>query len=135
MKKLLISGAVSIYIASTVLFCFLTVRWAEPSATQKEGGGFDMNATDLGVMCIGAAYPSMGIELADSRDNEGQPSQETDGTDTDLGGENGRDQSQGQDEQEPVVTGDDPLVLIVHTHATESYLPASSGNYLSLIHI
>lgn len=46
-----------------------------------------MNATDLGVMCIGAAYPSMGIELADSRDNEGQPSQETDGTDTDLGGE------------------------------------------------
>ncbi len=64
MKKLLISGAVSIYVISTVLFCFLTVRWGgEPAGAKTEGGGLDMNATDLGVMCISAAYPSMGKSL------------------------------------------------------------------------
>lgn len=30
---------------------------------------------------------------------------------------------------ETVIFGKDPAVLIVHTHATESYLPSSGGNY------
>lgn len=33
------------------------------------------------------------------------------------------------DDKEPRVFGKDPVVLIVHTHATESYLPSSEGNY------
>lgn len=32
-------------------------------------------------------------------------------------------------DSEPRVFGKDPVVLIVHTHATESYLPSSEGNY------
>lgn len=131
MKKLLISGAVSIYVISTVLFCFLTVRWGGEPAGAKTEGGLDMNATDLGVMCISAAYPSMGIELADSRDNEEQPPEQN--SEKDLKDDSGSTNEASQDQQteNPVVTGEEPLVLIVHTHATESYLPASGGNYHS----
>ncbi|MFR2966038.1 MAG: hypothetical protein ACLTK0_06445, partial [Anaerovoracaceae bacterium] len=67
-----------------------------------------MSATDLGVMCINTSYPSMGIQLADSRDNENP--QETDGG---SGTEATAPESETGDD--PVVTGDEPLVLIVHT--------------------
>ena len=66
----------------------------------------------------------MGIQLADSRDNENP--QETDGG---SGTEATAPESETGDD--PVVTGDEPLVLIVHTHATESYLPQSGGNFHS----
>ena len=136
MKRFIASGAIIVYALSVIVFC--TVLPAGEKAT----------ATDFGVMCINAVYPSASIELADSRDNENL---------AETGGENSDGQSGGDDKDvvvseeessDPVVLGDDPLVLIVHTHATESYLPASGSNFhskgeentvrdvgLSLIHI
>lgn len=117
MKKILASSAVLIYIVSTVFFCgFGVSQTAESDSGEKT---HDVSATDLGVMCINTSYPSMGIMLADSRDNE-EPQEST-----------GESEVQSQPSEEPVVIGDDPLVLIVHTHATESYLPQSSGNFHS----
>ena len=39
--------------------------------------------------------------------------------------------SPNDDEPEPVVFGKEPAVLILHTHATETYLPSDEGNYHS----
>ena len=82
---------------------------------------FGMTATDIGVMCISAAYPSMDIKLADSRDNEESNAEnpiETVESEKESADTTGNNQ----------VTGE-PRVLIIHTHATESYLPSSQGNF------
>ena len=58
MKKLIASGAVIVYAISAIVFSMVL-----PS-------GEKATATDFGVMCINAVYPSASIEFADSRDNE-----------------------------------------------------------------
>ena len=115
MKRFVASGAVVIYVASVIIFCAMIPRDSEATATE------------FGVMCINAVYPTMAIEFADSRDNEEIQSEEeaaTDETRQVVVSEQAKD-------PEPVVLGDEPAVLILHTHATESYLPTSEGNYHS----
>lgn len=106
-----------IYLLSTVFFC----------SSNEEGaadfGNLGMTASDFGVMCISTAYPNLNLELADSRDNENSLA------DGSGNNKNGADLLDEEEKPEPVVFGDEPAVLIVHTHATESYLPASEGNY------
>lgn len=130
MKKLLARSAVLIYIVSTFFFYNAYAQKAEmagagaDSQQETEEQSRRVSATDLGVMCINTSYPSMGIQLADSRDNENP--QEGSG-----GSEGETTTPENQDGDDPVVSGDEPLVLIVHTHATESYLPQSGGNFHS----
>ena len=117
MRKVIASGAIIVYMISVVTFCLLLPKEGEKAT-----------ATDFGVMCINAVYPSASIELADSRDNEDVPGEEGGGTDQDT---SGGDDAQNEEKSDPVVLGDEPLVLIVHTHATESYLPQSGSNFHS----
>ncbi len=117
MRKVIASGAIIVYMISVVTFCLLLPKEGEKAT-----------ATDFGVMCINAVYPSASIELADSRDNEDVPGEEGGGTDQDT---SGCDDAQNEEKSDPVVLGDEPLVLIVHTHATESYLPQSGSNFHS----
>lgn len=129
MRKLIARSAVLIYIVSTFFFYNAYAQKAQTAGADLDAQQTDqqerkVSATDLGVMCINTSYPSMGIQLADSRDNENP--QETDGG---SGAEATAPESETGDD--PVVTGDEPLVLIVHTHATESYLPQSGGNFHS----
>lgn len=130
MKKLLARSAVLIYIVSTFFFYNAYAQKAETagagadSQQKTEEQSRRVSATDLGVMCINTSYPSMGIQLADSRDNENP--QEGSG-----GSEGEATTPENPDGDEPVISGDEPLVLIVHTHATESYLPQSGGNFHS----
>lgn len=82
----------------------------------KNVPGIGMNGTNLAAMCLGNSLPSMEIIEQDATEAS---------TKTAVTKET---------EEEPVVkkvkkkTGK-PQVLIVHTHATESYLPATEGNY------
>ncbi len=117
MRKVIASGAIIVYMISVVTFCLLLPKEGEKAT-----------ATDFGVMCINAVYPSASIELADSRDNEDVPGEEGGGTDQET---SGGDDAQNEEKSDPVVLGDEPLVLIVHTHATESYLPQSGSNFHS----
>lgn len=123
MRKLAVRGAIIVYAMSAAIFCAILPK------------GEKATATDLGVMCINAVYPSASIEFADSRDNESMS--ETDGADNAGEIENaGNGETDGNtavsgESTEPVVLGDEPLVLIVHTHATESYLPESGSNFHS----
>lgn len=106
-----------IYLLSTVFFCSSDEKGA------ADFGDMGMTASDFGVMCISTAYPNLNLELADSRDNENSLAD---------GSGNNKNDAELLDEEEkpePVVFGDEPAVLIIHTHATESYLPASEGNY------
>lgn len=120
MRKTLSKVVLLTYLVST--FFFYNFMVVEDVAIP----GFEdlsMTATDLGVMCISTAYPSMGLKLADSRDNDGEFS----------GGkmetlENNHDKDK-EDSKDVVISSEEPKVLIVHTHATESYLPASGGNF------
>lgn len=124
MKKFLAGATILIYAISTVFFFNLQVKQAETAmagvATVEKDRG--MSATDLGVMCINTSYPSMGIQLADSRDNEGYEEE--------SGGE-AKPAEENKAKEETVVPTGEPQVLIVHTHATESYLPHSGGNFHS----
>lgn len=117
MRKVIASGAIIVYMISVVTFCLLLPKEGEKAT-----------ATDFGVMCINAVYPSASIELADSRDNEDVPGEEGGGTDQET---SGGDDADNEEKSVPVVLGDEPLVLIVHTHATESYLPQSGSNFHS----
>lgn len=106
-----------IYLLSTVFFCSSNEKGA------ADFGNLGMTASDFGVMCISTAYPNLNLELADSRDNENSLA------DGSGNNKNGADLLEEEEKPEPVVFGDEPAVIIVHTHATESYLPASEGNY------
>ena len=106
----------AVYLLSTIFFnSFAGVSLENPFGGEKKD--FSFSATDLGVMCISSAYPSVDIKLADSRDNENV--QEDVSLET----------VDSMKENENVEVTGEPRVLILHTHATESYLPASSGNF------
>ena len=149
MKKNFLRGLLAVYAASTLLF---TAFLPADSSQNLSARDFSLSATDFGVLCISSVYPGAVAQLADSRDNEAPG----DGTGTDGsaggfaagsagGGANGSadQQSDGQagvsksvaspnaDKPEPVVFGKEPAVLILHTHATETYLPSDEGNYHS----
>ena len=98
----------------------------------------EINAENFGILCISTAYPGIeirpvGLQKVSQGDEE-----------ADLrGGQEGTSQTEeksgtagiqlvandSEEEAEPRVFGKDPVVLILHTHATESYLPSSEGNY------
>ena len=66
MRKVIASGAIIVYMISVVTFCLLLPKEGEKAT-----------ATDFGVMCINAVYPSASIgrrtseirENAEKRDN------------------------------------------------------------------
>ena len=126
MKKIISKAAVFAYILSTVCFVGMySGEAAEVTGRQQAREEKKVSATDLGVMCISTVYPSMGIEMADSRDNEEASA---------SGEDRGKTESlvvSDEGEDGITITGDDPTVLIIHTHATESYLPEAGSNYHS----
>lgn len=98
----------------------------------------EINAENFGIMCISAAYPGIEIQpvggqkatqgeeeadLGDGQENASQTEEKSDISNIQLVA------NDSQEETEPRVFGEDPVVLILHTHATESYLPSSEGNY------
>lgn len=116
MKKTLIKVFVTTYLISTLFFSGYIV-FQNPDF--MENADFSVTATDLGVMCISAAYPSMEMQFADSRDN--------DAINDERKIETLESKPKKQDNNSK--NNDEPRVLIVHTHATESYLPTSEGNF------
>ena len=144
MKRGLAKAVLGIYMVSTFVFC---------AALGKENpdgfwSGRKLDAASLSIYCISSAYPNLRLdaqtlsgEQTDGKDKTGR--QDSGGvtlTGSESGGEDAQSEAAGgkvtqiittEDpaDQEPVVFGEDPAVLIVHTHATESYLPSTIGNY------
>lgn len=134
MKQKLFGMVLVVYAASTLLFAIVLPGFGSDAGQNLSAPDFSVSATDLAVMSLQAVYPGAVAGVADSRDNEdsgadGEGSEQGEST----GGKDGEITAVKDEEEapEPVVFGDDPVVLIVHTHATETYLPATAGNYHS----
>lgn len=133
MKRKLILGLAAMYLVSTALFTAAFPAEAGEGAKQNIWSGFSMSPADFGALCISSVYPGAVTYVADSRDNEeqGADTMQVSDENTDKTGDVKTVKNETKEKPEPVVFGEDPAVLIVHTHATETYLPSDEGNYHS----
>lgn len=148
MKKNLAKFVLTVYVLSTAISYAVI-----PKAEMGEGLAAvfaekktEMNPTNFGIMCISAVYPNIDIKpvKAQSGTQKGGITQAgigQTGTQESRTKETGKESgstekpdvevvvNDSDKDTKPRVFGKDPVVLIVHTHATESYLPSSEGNY------
>lgn len=117
--KTVIAIAVMVFMCSTVFFMKVKPTFALSDAWIDE--------KELGEMCIAQVAPA--AKIAGSEDMLQQ--ENVDNNDADKGAaDKEADQKESEDkkEQQIVVTGD-PLVIIYHTHSSESYMPYTESNY------
>lgn len=117
--KAVIAIAVMVFMCSTVFFMKVKQTFALSDAWIDE--------KELGEMCIAQVAPA--AKIAGSEDISQQ--ENGDNNDADKGAadkEAGQRESEDKKEQQIVVTGD-PLVIIYHTHSSESYMPYTESNY------
>lgn len=118
--KAVIAIAVMIFMCSTVFFMKVKPTFALSDAWIDE--------KELGEMCIAQVAPA--AKIAGSEDMSQQ--ENADNKDVADNGtadkETGKNKSEAKNEQQIVVTGD-PLVIIYHTHSSESYMPYTESNY------
>lgn len=117
--KAVIAIAVMVFMCSTVFFMKVKPTFALSDAWIDE--------KELGEMCIAQVAPA--AKIAGSEDMSQQ--ENVDNNNADKGAaDKGADQKESEDkkEQQIVVTGD-PLVIIYHTHSSESYMPYTESNY------
>ena len=134
MKHGLTKAVLGMYLVSTFVFC-VTLAKDDPSG-RSIWARMRPDAGSLGMYCISSAYPNFTLpDEVQAAADDGQRAQQTAPDTLTL---TGTDESEAQVSEiitteetapEPVVFGEEPAVLIVHTHATESYLPSSGGNY------
>ncbi len=133
MKRRLPGLLLAVYAASTLIFTAVLPAGGE--AEQNLSAPFSVTAGDLAVMSLNVVYPGVmdgAAAMADSRDYEDAGAGKTGETgDGEPAGEITVVKNETDEAPEPRVFGEDPVVLIVHTHATETYLPATEGNYHS----
>ena len=145
MKRGLTKAVLGVYMISTFLFC---AALGKQDAGSGFLSGFRLDAASLGMYCISSAYPGLRLDAEtiaaqpgdDGKDKsntagavltkaEGNTEKEDGSQSETVGGVTQMITSDAEEDREPVVFGEDPAVLIVHTHATESYLPSTIGNY------
>jgi len=128
-RKLFLAAVAMIFVCSTLFFLK-----ADPISALRS---LWIDERQLGEMCIDQAYPTAksadteNTETAESGAETGRKASEVDDSE---GNSSDEDESKGDkkdsDDEEIEVTGD-PLVIIYHTHSTESYMPYSDSNYHS----
>ena len=134
MKHGLTKAVLGMYLVSTFVFC-VTLAKDDPSG-RSIWARMRPDAGSLGMYCISSAYPNFTLpDAVQAAADDGQRAQQTAPDTLTLTGTDGSEAqiseiiTTEETAPEPVVFGEEPAVLIVHTHATESYLPSSEGNY------
>ena len=134
MKHGLTKAVLGMYLVSTFVFC-VTLAKDDPSG-RSIWARMRPDAGSLGMYCISSAYPNFALsDEVQAAADDGQGAQQTAPDTLTLTGTDGSEAQVSEiitteeTAPEPVVFGEEPAVLIVHTHATESYLPSSGGNY------
>ena len=127
-----------VYLVSTFLFCAVLPK--ENTSVQRVWERVRPDAGALGMYCVSSAYPNFNLADGTRLNAEHGQTREADaetrdseelrqiGTKEETGKVSNLIATE-EKQPEPVVFGTEPAVLIVHTHATESYLPSSVGNY------
>lgn len=117
--KTVIAIAVMVFMCSTVFFMKVKPTFALSDAWIDE--------KELGEMCIAQVAPA--AKIAGSEDMSQQENADNNAADKGAADkETGKKESEAKEEQQIVVTGD-PLVIIYHTHSSESYMPYTESNY------
>ncbi|MGN0659144.1 MAG: stage II sporulation protein P [Emergencia sp.] len=102
----------------TILFMFI---YLASIAVLLKGISGQASAGDLTALCLESSLPCMDVVASETESGE-QPADKDD--------EGDKSDGKAKQSAKAVKSSDGkPKVLIYHTHATESYLPASSGNY------
>ncbi|MEF9922430.1 MAG: stage II sporulation protein P [Anaerovoracaceae bacterium] len=100
-----------------VFIYFLTICFSIggiPKDAERTGlFGINLSGEKVSALCLATAYPSMKIDFSSAERVEGEKE---------------KDEEEPLEKETKTPTGK-PKVLIYHTHATESYLPSSAGNY------
>lgn len=97
---------------------FLLVFLGTVAFMLKDAASDAVSGDDLTAMCLESSLPCMDLVADEKTLQEEQEKAET------------AKAEQSEEKAEPVKKASGkPKVLIYHTHATESYLPSSSGNY------
>ena len=110
--------AVIVFVITAVLL--VNVSWEKKDKEAK------LTESQLGIMCMSSVFSTM--EAASSEDAAVEKTAAiTDKTDKKSSGEDSKKKSK-KDKKKMLKNGD-PLVIIYHTHATESYQPSSAGNF------
>ncbi len=120
-KKGFILWVIFIYLISVALSFGFMVKGVERT------GSFGINLTGekIGTLCMATVYPAMKID-DDGTENNNLNVQES----NKFVDDQDRHDGEKKDYRKRTKTAKGkPRVLIYHTHATESYLPSSSGNY------
>ena len=121
------------------------------SSTYEEGGvkqemGFDEE--DLGKLCLSGSLligsrgnvrtdeselvmQENGVEMQENAQSQTLPNDviETNVKEEGIGKSDGVDKSKEENNDAQKISDEKPLVIIYHTHATESYQPAAEGNF------
>lgn len=116
-KTLLIAAAV-MFICSTLFFLKADPAEALSSAWIDE--------KSLGELCIGQVTPIIKESSANETADDGGKAETSDNGE--KSGEETAAEDEDKNDEKIEVTGD-PLVIIYHTHSTESYMPYDESNY------
>lgn len=115
-KSMIIMAVIAFFCAT--LFFFVT----KPSFALTDAL---LNEKELGVMCINQAVPM--ARLAAETDGYAPDTADDDKKENDS--ETDSDAGEDGEVSENVMISGDPLVIIYHTHSSESYMPYTESNY------
>ena len=112
-KQIFAAGALLVFLLSTLFF------WKINPASALTGAWID--EAELGQMCIRQVIPSAG-KLETAENTETKDGQETRTDEDTSGSDTAKEEktNQAQEKPEDVKVSGDPLVIIYHTHSTES---------------
>ena len=106
-------------IAAGIMFFCSTLFFLRVNPSLALSGGW-IDEKELGELCIGQIAPvaeiSSGVETAGKKDGKTEETAE---------------EVKEQEREDPQIVSvtEDPMVIIYHTHSTESYLPYKESNY------
>lgn len=119
-NRIFAAGALLVFLLSTLFF------WKINPASALTGAWID--EAELGQMCIRQVIPSAGkLETAENTEIKEESQSDGEASNSDDAKEEKADQA--QEKQEEIKVSGDPLVIIYHTHSTESYMPYNESNY------
>lgn len=110
--------AVIVFVITAVLL--VNVSWEKKDKEAK------LTESQLGIMCMSSVFSTM--EATGDKDAAVEKTSVTsDKTDKKSDGEDSKKKS--KKDRKKMLKNGDPLVIIYHTHASESYQPSSEGNF------
>ena len=120
-NRMITFSALAVFIFSTVFFLKVNTSSALEAAVIDE--------TELGMMCINQVITTAKEDEEHELDEEIQDDKETSENEQSVKKSDKKAEKDKAESDEAVPVSEDPLVIIYHTHSTESYMPYSESNY------